>query len=145
MTIHFYDGGYADCSEIEVIGDQIYWDGCRYFPLVDVEWIEDDDGSDITYEYLGGVYGSTDCSEHYVKASEELSSEYMTPEQVEIVDKINASNPTIARALTTAYKQAAELSLAGKPFAEGQISGIAFAVWQMSIINFSEYCILSGI
>lgn len=53
MTIHFYDGGYATCSEIEVVGDTIYWDGYRFYPLSDVEWIEDSDGSDVTADYLG--------------------------------------------------------------------------------------------
>ena len=84
---------------------------------------------------------------NYVRASEdtETSSEYMTPEQSAIIDKIRDSNRTIAMALVDSYKQSAELDSAGKYFAEGQISGMAFAVFQMGIIGFSEYCTLSGI
>lgn len=73
MIIHFLDGGYAECSEIEVVGDQIYWDGYRYYPVYEVDWIEDDDGSDITMDYLGSIYGSTrkftKYPQGYVKAS----------------------------------------------------------------------------
>lgn len=66
MMIHFLDGGYAECYEIEVIGDKIYWDGYRYMSKYDVDWIEDDDGSDVTYDYIS-------CSrkvgrKNYVKA-----------------------------------------------------------------------------
>ena len=72
MVIHFCDGGYAECYEIDIVGDNIYWDGCRYFPLCDVEWIEDDDGSDVTQDYLSGTaYGCTNCSTDIKASSDE--------------------------------------------------------------------------
>lgn len=80
MTIHFYDGGYADCSEIEVIGDRIYWDGYRYYPLADVEWIEDDDGSDITCDYIS--CSSKTGYRDYVKASQD-------DDELDLYDMIN--------------------------------------------------------
>lgn len=64
MVIHFIDGSYAECYEIEVVGNDIYWDGCRYWPVCEVSWIEDDYGDDITEEYLG-YPGDITCSTKY--------------------------------------------------------------------------------
>ena len=40
MTIYFYDGSTAECSEIEISNNQVFWDGYRYASLTDVEKIE---------------------------------------------------------------------------------------------------------
>lgn len=41
MTIIFYDGSTAECSEIEFTNSTIVWDGCRSAYISDVERIED--------------------------------------------------------------------------------------------------------
>lgn len=40
MRIYFYDGSYADCEEIEFMGDVILWDHVRYENISDIERIE---------------------------------------------------------------------------------------------------------
>lgn len=100
MVIHFLDGGYAECSEIEVIGDQIYWDGYRYYPVYEIDWIEDDDGSDITMDYLGSIYGSTrkftKYPQGYVKANTYSLSDYQivgfTPDEYERLKRVVGNN-----------------------------------------------------
>lgn len=41
MTIFFYDGSTAECSEIEISDNKIYWDGYRFENISEVERIEE--------------------------------------------------------------------------------------------------------
>lgn len=41
MTIIFRDGSYMDCGIIEVCDGELFVDGCRVVPLVDVDRIEE--------------------------------------------------------------------------------------------------------
>ena len=40
MIIYFDDGSHAVCDKVEIIGDRIYWDECRYADANSVVTIE---------------------------------------------------------------------------------------------------------
>lgn len=52
MIIHFNDGSFVECSEIETKDGKIYWDDDNSDDKSNVDYIQDEEGFDITHEFF---------------------------------------------------------------------------------------------